>query len=92
MTDTPLPPLEPHSEYVRLERAVLCADCDAIYNMAREKCPSCAGGSALALALVLSSDRHAELIDGLRSVSKLLAWAKRPVRKKEKARAVVPAP
>src|SRR5512135_3441972 len=88
--EIPLPPLEPHSEYVRLERAVLCADCDAIYNMVREKCPSCAGGSALALALVLSSERHAELIEGLRSVSKLLAWAKRPMRKKEKAHAVKP--
>lgn len=95
MSVDPLSILEAHSEYVRLERAVLCADCDAIYSMQRETCPSCAGGSALALAVVLSSERHAELVEGLRALSKLLAWAKRPTRKKEKAHAVkppVPAP
>ena len=82
MSDS-IPSLEPHSEYVRLERAVLCADCDAIFNVARDSCPSCASSSALALAHVLSSERHAELVSALRAMSKLLAFAKRPKKKRE---------
>lgn len=78
-------PVADPDQYVRLERAVLCADCDAVYNMLRDKCPSCGGGSALALGLVLDSERNKELVEALRALSRLLAMAKRPIRpRKEK--------
>jgi hypothetical protein len=75
------------SEYVRLERAVLCVDCDAIYYVTRSTCPSCSSGSQLPLAKVLNRDENNELVDALRALSKILVWAKRPDRKKEVPRA-----
>lgn len=72
--------------HIALERALLCAElrCNAVYSLPRDACPACGGHSALALSLVLSSDRNRELLDGLRGLAKLLALAKRPLRKKEK--------
>lgn len=65
-------------QYVRLERAQLCSDCDAIFSVARDACPSCGSGSALLLAHVLSD--RSELVEGLRALSKLIAWARRQER------------
>jgi hypothetical protein len=68
--------------YIRLEVSQLCADCDAIYRLSRHECPSCGSGSALPLGKILDADENRELAEGLRSLSRLMAWAKRPTRPK----------
>lgn len=81
-------PLEVDAEHIALSHAVLCADCSHIYRMTRDACPACASRSALALAVVLDHARNREFVEALRGLAKLLAFAKRPYPKKEKARAV----
>jgi predicted amidophosphoribosyltransferase len=66
--------------YLRLESAQLCVDCEAVYQIARDLCPSCGSGSALPLGKVLSADENRELVDNLRALSRMLTWAKRPPR------------
>jgi hypothetical protein len=68
--------------YIRLELSQLCCDCDAIYRLSRHECPSCGSGSAIPLAKVLDADENRELAEGLRSLSRLMEWAKRPTRPK----------
>lgn len=79
-----IPPDSPRAEsdYIRLERAQLCADCDAIFNMSRPACPSCGSGSALSLPQVLNEKN--EIVEALRAFSKLVALAKRPAKKPKK--------
>lgn len=66
--------------HVDLEYALLCVDCSHVYQMPRSTCPSCDSGSALQLAKILDAERNRELVRGLRALSKLLVWAKRPAR------------
>jgi hypothetical protein len=63
--------------HIPLDRALLCADCDTIYELPRECCPSCTctADSGLMLARILGD--HNELVVGLQAFTRLLNWAGR---------------
>ncbi|MDD5302425.1 MAG: hypothetical protein PHS14_04880 [Elusimicrobia bacterium] len=66
--------------HVDLEYALLCVDCSHVYQIPRQTCPACGSGSGLQLAKILDAERNRELVRGLRALSKLLVWAKRPTK------------
>jgi len=40
----------PHADWVRLSRAQLCLDCEAISDVSQPRCPACASGAFMTLA------------------------------------------
>lgn len=66
--------------YLRLESTQLCVDCDALFRVSRNECPSCGSGSALPIGKVLDAEGNRELVEALRALSKMITWAKRPTR------------
>jgi hypothetical protein len=68
--------------HIPLDRALLCADCNTIYELPRDRCPSCtcSADSGLLLGKILG-DRN-ELVTGLQALTRLLNWAGRKSRQK----------
>jgi hypothetical protein len=64
--------------YFNLEEAALCVDCEAVFTISRNRCPRCDSGSSLPIAKVLDAESNRELVEGLRALSMLMSWAKRP--------------
>ena len=59
----------PHTAYVSIEDALLCANCDTIYSLTIHKiCPRCTSEFYLALAPVL---KRVELLEPARELCKV---------------------